>query len=451
VEKMKRELVNKIRKKEAHIAVVGLGRVGLPTAAVFANAGFCVTGVDVKQKVAKAISLGKSPITEHKLDGMIKRLVKAGKLRGTTGILTATRNADIVIVCVPTPLTKDGRQDQTYLEKACRDLGKGLSVGKLVMIESTVAPGTMKSVVSKVLEDESGLKRGEDFLLAYCPERIAPGKAIRELMEGARIVGGFDLESAQIAADVLRLVTKGKILVTDCASAEVAKLAENTFRYVNIAFANELALICERLGVDVAEVIKLANTHSRVNIHTPGCGVGGACLPKDPRLLLRSAEEKGFRSKLTKSSSEVNRYMPKHTLELVVKALKIVGKDVGNSRVAVLGVTYKGEVDDVRNSPAKEMVSRLKGLGAEVVVYDPYNDNSFGAERAGDVMEAVEGADCVVIVTDHRMFKELNLERVKGLMRKKPVIVDGRRVVNAAESRKRGFRYFGIGYDDQAI
>jgi UDP-N-acetyl-D-mannosaminuronic acid dehydrogenase len=450
VEKMNRELVNKIRKKEAHIAVVGLGRVGLPTATVFANAGFCVTGVDVKQKVVKAISSGKSPITEHKLNGMIKRVVKDGKLRATTEILTATRNADIVIVCVPTPLTSDGRQDRTYLENTCKDVGKGLLAGKLVMIESTVASGTMKSIV-KVLEEESGLKCGEDFWLAYCPERIAPGKAIRELMEGARIVGGSDSESAQIAADVFRLVTKGKILITDCASAEVAKLAENTFRYVNIAFANELALICERLGVDVAEVIRLANTHSRVNIHMPGCGVGGACLPKDPYLLLNSAEEKGFKSKLTKSSSEVNRYMPKHTAELVVKALKIVGKDVGNSRVAVLGVTYKGEVDDVRNSPAKEMVVRLKGLGAEVVVYDPYNDKSFGAERAGDVMKAVEGADCVVIATDHRMFKELNLKGVKTLMRKKPVIVDGRRVVNGAEARKRGFNYFGIGYGDQAI
>ena len=448
---MNRELVNKIRKKEAHIAVVGLGHVGLPTATVFANAGFGVTGVDVKQKVVKAISSGKSPITEHKLNGMIKRLVKTGKLRATTEILTATRNADIVIVCVPTPLTSDGRQDRTYLEKTCKDVGKGLSVGKLVMIESTVAPGTMKSIVSKVLEEESGLKCGEDFWLAYCPERIAPGKAIRELLEGARIVGGSDSESAQIAADVFRLVAKGKILITDCASAEVAKLAENTFRYVNIAFANELALICERLGVDVAEVIRLANTHSRVNIHTPGCGVGGACLPKDLYLLLHSAEEKGFRSKLIKSSTEVNRYMPKHTAELVVKALKIVGKDVGNSRVAVLGVTYKGEVDDVRNSPAKEVVSRLKGLGAEVVVYDPYNDESFGAERARDVKEAVEGANCVVIATDHRMFKELNLEGVKALMRKKPVIVDGRQMVDGAEARKRGFKYFGIGYSDQAI
>jgi len=448
VGKIKKELVNKIRRKEARITVVGLGRVGLPTVAVFADAGFSVMGVDINQEVVKAVSLGKSPIMEPKLNEMIKKVVKAGKLQATTKILTATRNADIVILCVPTPLTSDGRQNRTYLEKACKDMAKGLSGRKLVIVESTVAPGTVKNMVVEVLEEGSGLKCGEDFWLAFCPERIAPGNAICELTEGARIVGGYDSESARIAAEVFKLVTKGKILTTDCGSAEVAKLAENTFRYVNIAFANELALICERLGVNVTEVTRLANSHSRVNIHRPGCGVGGPCLPKDPYLLLRSAEEKGFKSKVIKSSGEVNRYMPRHTTESVVKALKIVGKDVGNSRVAVLGVSYKGEVDDVRNSPAMEVVRRLKGLGARVVVYDPYTDESFGAERARDVSKAVEEADCVVIATDHRMFKELNLEGIKGLMRKKPVIVDCRQVVNGVEARKRGFKYFGIGHGD---
>jgi UDP-N-acetyl-D-mannosaminuronic acid dehydrogenase len=445
VEKRKKELVNKIQRKEARVAVVGLGHVGLPTAAVFADAGFTVIGVDVKEEVVAAISSGRNLIREPGLSKILERVTKNGRLKAITNILAAAREADVIIICVQTPLTKDGKQNRTYLEKACKDVAKAPLKGKLMIVESTVAPGTMKDIAD-VLEEESGLKCEEDFWLAFCPERIAPGSAIRELMESNRIVSGYDSESARIAAELFKFVTKGKIITTDCGSAEVAKLAENTFRYVNIAFANELALICERLGVDVTEVTRLANSHSRVNIHTSGCGVGGPCLPKDPYLLLCSAEKRGFTSKVIKSSGEVNKHMPRHTTELVVKALKNVGKDMKNSRVAVLGAAYKAEVDDARNSPAKDVVKELRHLRAQVVVYDPYCNEHFGVERAQDLTMAVKGADCLVIVTDHGAFRGLMLKEIKRLMNEKPVIVDGRQVVNSTKARREGFTYFRIGY-----
>jgi len=259
-------------------------------------------------------------------------------------------------------------------------------------------------------------------------------------------VGGYDSKSAEIAASLFKKVTKGKIIVTDCLSAEMAKLAENSFRDVNIAFANELALICERMGVDVTEAIRLANTHPRVNVHKPSCGVGGPCIGKDHYLLLHSAEQIGFRSKMMKPSRKLNEYMTEHTIELVIYALKTTGKDVEKSKIAVLGTAYKGETDDATNSPSEKIVKKLMDSEANVMVYDPYCKESFGAQKARDVMEAVKGADCIVIATDHKIFAELKLEKIKTLMREKPAIVDGRRVVDPVKARMLGFTYYGIGY-----
>jgi len=444
-DKMKNELVDKIRRRQAHIVLVGLGRVGLPTAAIFADAGFGVVGVDVREEVVESILSGKNLIKEPNLNEIVKRVVKDGRLTATTNALAAVRKADVVIICVPTPLANDGGQNLTYLEKACKDVAMGLQKGKLVVVESTVAPGTMEDVV-KIFKEEGGLKCGIDFWLAYCPERIAPGNAIRELKEGNRIVGGHDLQSGRIATELFELVTSGRVQTTDCGSAEVAKLTENAFRYVNIAFANELALICERLGLDVTEVRRLANTHSRVNVHAPGCGVGGPCLPKDPLLLLHSAKKKSFSSRVIRSSAETNRYMPRHTTELIVRALKTVGKDLEKSKIAVLGVAYKAEVDDIRNSPAIDIVKQLRHKRAHIVVFDPYCSKDLRVERAQNLRGAVEGADCLVIVTDHKAFRELKLEEIKKLMNEKPVIVDGRRVLDSKEAKGKGFTYVGIGY-----
>jgi UDP-N-acetyl-D-mannosaminuronic acid dehydrogenase len=241
----KGKLVEKIKRRRARIAVVGLGHVGLPTAAIFADAGFDVIGVDVKREIVESVSSEKSPVREPRLDKLVKKAVRNGKLKATTDMRLAVRKADILMICVMTPLTEDKKPNQTYLKKACEDVAKELSGRKLVVIQSTVPPGTIKSLVVETLEERSGLKCGCDFWLAYCPERIAPGRAVREFAENARIVGGYDSDSADVAAQLFKTVTKGEILKTDCASAEVAKVAENTFRFVNIAFANELALICE--------------------------------------------------------------------------------------------------------------------------------------------------------------------------------------------------------------
>ena len=442
---MKEELTDKIRRRTARLVVVGLGHVGLITASVFADAGFQTIGVDIKREIVEMASSGKSHIREPGLDELFGRAVKDRRLKTTMNTEQAMKEADVGIVCVQTPITKNKKPNQTYIQKACEAIAQGLSKGKLVVVESTVSPGMTKNLVVSTLEKGSGLKCGEDFWLAHCPERIAIGNAIQDFAKNVRIVGGYNPESAEIAVELFRTVTKGEILTTDCTSAEIAKVAENTFRDVNIAFANELAMICEQLGVDVMEVIRLANTHPRVNIHKPGGGVGGSCLTKDPYLLLRPFGEKRYKSNLIEPSRELNEYMPDHTVELLVKALRKAGKDVKTSKIVILGVAYKGEVNDTRNSPAERIVHQLMKLGVEVVVYDPYCEESFGAKKAEDIMGAVKRADGILIVTDHRMFKDLELKKIKALMNKNPAIVDGRRIVNPMEARNQGFIYVGIG------
>jgi UDP-N-acetyl-D-mannosaminuronic acid dehydrogenase len=448
---MKAELIKKIREKSARIAVVGLGRVGLPIAVIFANAGYQVVGVDNNEDIVKALSKSQSSSKEPSIQKLIREMVKIGRLEVTTDIAKAVKSANIVIICVQTPLNDATDPNLSYLQKACTTIAKSLSKGKLMILESTVPPGTTRNFVAPILEKKSKLKCGEDFWLVHCPERIAPGKAIQELTENARIIGGFDTESAKIAAELLTKVTKGAVLIVDCTSAEVAKLAENTFRYVNIAFANELALICEHMGVDVIEAIKIANTHPRVNIHNPGCGVGGPCLTKDSYLLLHTIRKKDFSSKVISSSRKLNDAMPEHAVHLLLKILKKVGKNVKKLKIAILGVAYKGQVDDATNSPAKPIVQMLMDLGASVVVYDPYCKETFGAKKTSSVVSAVRGKDCVLIEADHDLFKNLDLRELRSVMRENPIIVDCRRIIDVTKAKKHGFLYIGTGYGSAEI
>jgi len=439
------ELIKRIKQKVATVTVIGLGHVGLITATMFAKAGFKVTGVDVKPDVVEAVSSGRSHIREAGLEKLIQEVLSSGKLTVTTDICKSLAQSEVDIICVQTPLTENKQPDRSHLQKACADIARSLSKGRLVIVESSVPPGTTRDVVVNMLEKKSKLKCGRDFWVAHCPERILVGNAARDWAQNARIVGGYDEKSTEIAATLFRTVTKGQVFTTDCATAEVAKLAENSFRDVNISFANELALICEEIGVDVIDALKLANTHPRVNIHRPGCGVGGPCIPKDPHLLLAAVGNQDKRLKLMLSSRELNEYMPEHTVSLIIDALKKAGKDLKASKIAILGATYKGETDDVRSSPCEKMVQKLLNLGAKVVVFDPYTTETFGAARASDLSKALKWTDCAVMATDHEVFKKLELKELKGLMNRKPVIVDGRRLIDPMKANKLGFRYVGVG------
>lgn len=430
------------------IAVIGSGYVGLITAALFANEGYCVTAMDVKPEVVKAVNDGISPINEPGLQELVSRNVQAGRLKATLNSTEALAEADAVIISVQTPISKNKKPDLSFLTKALEKVGKTIRKGTLVVISSTVPPGTTLKKAKPKLETLSGLKADVDFYLAYVPERMAPGKALKEFVESPKLIGGIGSNSTRIAAQLFRTVCK-KIVETDSVTAEIAKLAENTFRDVNIAFANQLALICEQHGVDAKKVIELANTHPRVNIHTPGPGVGGPCLPKDPYLLTHKT--KLGKQNIIKTARKINDHMPKHVVKLAIEGLRKAGKRTYESKIAILGTAYKADVDDPRLSPSEPIIHSLMRLGCRVAVYDPYCNEAFGAIKTKSVREAVKGADCLVIITDHTDFKNLDLHKIKALMNKNPIIIDARRIISPHIAKNLGYIYYGVGFSNYTI
>jgi UDP-N-acetyl-D-mannosaminuronic acid dehydrogenase len=438
-----KKLIKDIQSRSLRLTVIGSGYVGLPTAALFAEAGFHVIAVDIKPEVVRAVSNGFSQINEPRLNEFISRNVQAGRLKATLNPIEALDQTNAVIISVQTPIDQNKNPILSFLMEALEDTGKNMKRGTLVVISSTIPPRTLLQKVKPKLESLSGLKADNEFYLAYVPERIAPGKALKEFVESPRLIGGTGPNSTKIAAELFKTVCK-KVIETDAATAEVAKLAENTFRDVNIAFANQLALICEQSGVDVIEAIELANTHPRVNIHAPGPGVGGPCLPKDPYLLINTTRRTNH--DVINTARRINDHMPKHIVKLILEALEKTGKNVRNSRIAVLGTAYKGNVDDPRLSPSKPIIHKLIKLGAKTTVYDPHCNESFEAKKAKSLHDAIKDADCLAIITDHTEFKNLNFQKVKELMNEKPAIIDGKRIIDPDKAEKLGFTYYGIGF-----
>jgi UDP-N-acetyl-D-mannosaminuronic acid dehydrogenase len=440
---LKEDITKLIQDRSLRLVVLGSGYVGLPTATLFADAGFRVVAVDVRREVVDAVNSGVSPINEPGLQELVERNVVAGRLRASLNSQLDFRGIDAVIISVQTPIYKSKKPNLSFLKRALKEVGRGCHEGMLVVVGSTVPPGTMLNLVKPMLEELSGLSVESDFYLAYVPERIAPGRALKEFVENPRLVGGVGPNSTRVASELFRTVCKN-VIETDAATAEVAKLAENTFRDVNIAFANQLALICEQYGVDVRKVIELANTHPRVAIHMPGPGVGGPCLPKDPYLLISGV--KPSRLDIVKTARKINDSMPEHVVKMTLLALKDAGKDVRGVKVAVLGTAYKADVADSRLSPAEPIIRKLLHLGMKVVAYDPYCKESFGAEMAESLIEAVRGSDCMIIVTDHAEFKRIDLQLVKNEVKVGFIIIDARRVFDPSVVKAFGFRYYGLGY-----
>jgi UDP-N-acetyl-D-mannosaminuronic acid dehydrogenase len=437
------EILEKIMNKTAKVTVIGLGYVGLPKAALIANAGFHVTGVDIDPKIVDAVSSGRILTNEPKLGEMVTRVTKKGMLKATIDVDSATKDSDIITICVQTPINPNKTPNLSYILGACEKVAHNLKPGKLVMLESTLPPNTTKSLIAPMLEKISGLTCGQHFWLAFSPERVMPGKAIDEFINNPRIIGGFEPQSTKIAAEFLKAFTVGNNLLTDATTAEVAKVAENTFRDVNIAFANQLALICEQVDVDVLEAIKLANTHPRVNIHQPGPGVGGSCLPKDPYLLLHQTAPIEYN--VIKTARQMNDYIPHHVASVIFQLLEDAGKKVENTKIVILGTAYKCDVNDSRFSPSETIIKELAKRAQEIVVYDPVCSETFNAKKGNSLDQAVEGSDCIVVLTDHAVFREIDLLGLKKIMNPNPCFFDGKRIFDPKTAKAFGFLYASVG------
>lgn len=375
------------------ISVVGLGYIGLPTALLLASNGHTVYGCDIDAQKIQSLNEGKVPFVE---DGMVELLVQA---RSTFTADTVVHEAEAYIIAVPTPVTAQHTCDAVYVAAAARSVAGVIKKGDLVILESTVSPGTTEGIVKTALET-SGLKAGEDFLLGYVSEKAIPGNTLREMKENDRIIGGINIESQDLISEIYKSFVNGAIFRTTCIVAETVKLVENAYRDVNIAFANELAQICGGLGMNVWEVISLANKHPRVNVHQPGPGVGGHCIAVDPWFLIEGVKNDHT---MIRHAREINESAPMHVLAATEKlAQKFKSKTIG-----VLGVAYKKNVDDSRESPAITIIDLLISKGYEVVVHDPFVVK-FAYPIVG-IEEFFTTADAVILVTDHDLFKTMQI------------------------------------------
>lgn len=418
------------------IGIFGLGHIGLPTAAILANNNIHVLGADVNENTVNNINQGICNFEEPGLNSLVKDAVKNNYLSATTDLEYVANTCDIIIVIVPTPIFENKKADLTYVISACESIKKGLKKGNLVIIESTVPPETGINVIKPLLE-ESGLICGEDFYLSYSPERALPNNTIYEMTHNARIIGGFNEKSADLTAQLYSYITQGEIIkVKNITSAEMVKLMENTYRDVNIALSNELAKICEKINVNANEVINAANYHPRVNLHTPGPGVGGHCIPIDPYFLIEIAEKYGETAKLISDSRLINDSMPDHVLNILSKF------NDGISTVSILGIAYKGNVDDVRETPSKKLIELLIKNGYDIVAHDPivkkevietFNVDSVSYE---DSLKS----DCIIIMTDHDMYKELKPEQVKDKL-----VISTKPILDSAKFREAGINFQAIG------
>lgn len=413
------------------ICVVGLGYIGLPTSSMFATHGYQVYGVDVNKKVVDALNEGKVVIEEPYLDIMVQAAVRSGHLIADT----KPHEADAFIIAVPTPMHEDKTADMKYVISAAEMIVPYLKKDDIVILESTSPTGTVEDVLVPILE-KSGLVIGEELFVGYSPERVLPGKILWELVNNDRIVGGINRVSAEKIRDLYRIFVNADIFLTTAKTAEMCKMMENTYRDVNIALANELAKICEESGINAWDVIKFSNKHPRVNLHQPGPGVGGHCLAVDPWFIV---EKNPDLAKIIKLSRETNESMPEYVFE---KIKHILGGLEGANTVTILGVTYKPNIDDMRESPITEIVGLLEKEGVNVKIYDPHVEME--NHQYDSIGQAASGSDLLVLAVNHDIFKQLPLGEISKAMKNKNIL-DTRNFLDEKRIKDEGFNYYLLG------
>ena len=446
--KINEEVLTSVEKRSRiRICVVEYKGAGLTTACLLANAGFKVVVVDKDRGVVETVKKGESPFSEPSLQELVYKNVKERKLNATVDIKGAVSKSDVIIVAINIPVDEKMRPDYSRLETTCKEIGKDLRRDSLVVITNTVGPGVTENLVKSWIEDASGLKAGRDFGLAYSPTLAAAEKAPYDISNYARLIAGIDNESLKAASLLFKTIINSKIIpLSSIKAAETAKIFQNVYRDVNLALSNELALFCERLGIDYMEVYKAANTDPYCHFLLPGIVSGH--IPKDPYLLLKEAEDLGVKLRIAKLARKVNESMVDHTVKLIRKALRRHSKPLRGAKIAVLGVSYKANVKEPKGSRTLKLVKLLQLKGAKVKVHDPFFNkkelSELGYPAENSLEKTIKGADCLVIVVGHNQFKKLSLKRIKALMRH-PAIVDLSHIINPKEAEKEKVTLISLG------
>lgn len=435
------EIMNRLKEGKAVVCVLGLGYVGLPLALGFAKSGLTVRGFDVNREKISELSGGSDPNGETSMEDM-QEAISSGKISFTSDEKDI-EGSDFFIISVPTPIKPNNEPDLKYVESAAEVAGRAAKDGAIIVLESTVYPGVTRSIVGPAVERSSGMKHGQ-FHLGYSPERINPGDKEHSLNRVIKVVGGDTPETTELLSELYGRITEAGIhKAPDMETAEAAKVIENIQRDLNIALVNELCLIFGKMGLDVNRVLEAAETKWNFHPYRPGL-VGGHCIPVDPYYLVHKAKELGHEPKVILAGRGINNFMPMHVVKVISSSLNDKEKSIKGSRILLLGLTFKRNVGDPRNSPAKTIVRELNSMGAEVFAYEPHlkkdDAERFGAKLIDDMKEA-SGMDCVVLVTDHDAFRAMDMSSIRAASGGRPLLVDIRRLFDASKASEMGIEY----------
>jgi nucleotide sugar dehydrogenase len=444
------ELDNSIKNNQLVVTVIGIGRIGLPTALCFAKSGFLTIGVDINTKLVDSINSGEYTLKDEPgFDKIFEDVIKQDRFYATTDISDAVTKSDIILLSLPTPMDNANIPDYSALLSVGKNLNSLLSNGKLVIVESTVEPGFVEKDFLEIIQGkDEKIKLGKDFSLGVCPETANPGQILDDFERLPRLVGAMDERTKHLITKIYKHVfTVNLISMPDCKTANAVKLTTNVFRDLNIAFINELALIFEKAGIDIMTVLDAAKTKYNFQVHYPSVGVGGPCLPVNSYQMINFA--KNFTSKtfrLVEYGREINEAMPFHTIELLEDALNEINKNLEESTILVLGVSYKPDVKDIQLSPVEKIVNILKDKGVNILIYDPYFRNSevFGIKTLDDFVQYLETCDGLIIATAHKDFYDIQPKFLKSKM-KNPIVIDSKNIIDQHLAKSVGLIYRGIG------
>ena len=441
------EVRNSLDAKSLKVCVVGIGRIGLPTALSFAKAGLYTIGVDINQKLVDSINAGNFPLKDEPgYEDVFNNVRKNGNFLATTDINEAISKSNLILLSLPTPMDENNIPTYSALESVGKQLSQILQPNSLVVVESTIEPGFIEDMMIKIIEGTNMLRVGKNFTIGVCPENANPGEILHDFTNLPRLVGGVNEQTTKIITMIYDFVFSVELVtMPDCRTANAVKLTTNVSRDVNIALVNELSLMFEKLGIDTFKVLEAAKRKYNFQIHYPGAGVGGPCLPINSYQFLNTAKRTGSKLNIIKYSREINEKMPDHVINLILDGFKKCNKSIKGCKVLILGISYKPDVKDIQLSPAEIIINKLKILGARIKIYDPYykGNQVFGINVEQNIEDILSEVDASIIVTAHKEFQEIDLKIFTKM--KTPILIDSRGIIDISSANDAGLVFRGLG------
>jgi len=433
--------------KTLRVCVIGIGRIGLPTALSFAKSGLQTIGVDINENLVQNINSGKFPLKDEPgYNEIFDDVIKNKKFSATTNIEEVVSNSDLILLSLPTPMDENNIPDYSALRNVATKLSEILSPNSLVIVESTIEPGFIEDEMISIISKSGRLEIEKNFFIGVCPENANPGEILHDFTNLPRLVGGINHNITKIIKTIYKFVFSVELVeMSDCKTANAVKLTTNVFRDINISFVNELSLMFDKLGIDTIKVLEAAKKKYNFQVHYPGAGVGGPCLPINSYQLLNTGKRTGSKLSIIESGRKINENMPERVIELTSDAFKECKKSIGNSEILILGVSYKPDVKDIQLSPAEHIIRKLQDLGANIHIYDPYFSSSqvFGITSENNIEDIISKVDAAIIVTGHDEFKKLQIHTFTKMQH--PILIDTRGIIDPSIAKQEKLIFRGLG------